>query len=96
MLSVLGPMHIRQDHVTKTGARITWDHAPACYERTEMWINYRNKAGKLIKKSLHKDAVYEDLTGLEPGTNYTIQLITQYGTVMSEPVNFNLVTGNYG
>ena len=85
-------MHIRSDRVTKTGARITWDHAPACYERTEMWINYRNKAGNLIKKSLHKDAVYEDILGLEPGTNYTIQLISQYADVMSEPVNFILVT----
>ncbi|XP_041370900.1 uncharacterized protein LOC121384535 [Gigantopelta aegis] len=85
-------MHIRNESITTTGARIRWDHAPACYKRTEMWINYRNKDGKLIKKSLHKDAVYEDIIGLEPGTNYTIQLITQYGKIMSEPVNFNLVT----
>ncbi|XP_041368825.1 uncharacterized protein LOC121383106 isoform X2 [Gigantopelta aegis] len=90
--SFLGPMRIRNESVTQTGARIRWDHAPACYKRTEMWINYKNKDGKLIKKSLHKNAVYEDIIGLEPGTNYTIQLITQYAEVMSEPVNFLLVT----
>ena len=88
-------MHIRSDKVTKTGAQITWDHAPACYKRTEMWINYRNKAGKLIKKSLHKDAVYENLIGLEPGTKYTIELISQYGDIMSEPTKFILETGKY-
>ncbi|XP_041368511.1 uncharacterized protein LOC121382895 [Gigantopelta aegis] len=88
----LGPMNVRNERVTQTGARITWDHSPACYERTEMWINYKNKDSKLIKKKLHKDAVYEDMTGLEPGTNYTMQLISQYGDIMSEPVNFILVT----
>ncbi|XP_041371213.1 uncharacterized protein LOC121384744 [Gigantopelta aegis] len=88
----LGPMHVRNENLTTTGARIRWDHAPACYERTEMWINYRNKGGKLIKKKLHKDAVYEDLTGLKPGTTYTIQLISQHGNIMSEPVDFVLVT----
>ena len=88
-------MHIRNESVSQTGARIRWDHAPACYERTEMWINYRNKDGKLIKKKLHKDAEYEDLLGLEPGTNYTVQLISQYGEVMSEPVNFKLVTRKF-
>ncbi|XP_041368515.1 uncharacterized protein LOC121382899 [Gigantopelta aegis] len=88
----LGPMHIRNESLTTTGVRIAWDHAPACYERTEMWINYRNKDGKLIKKKLHKDAVYEDLTGLKPGTTYTIQLISQYGDIMSEPVDFVIVT----
>ncbi|XP_041368514.1 uncharacterized protein LOC121382898 [Gigantopelta aegis] len=88
----LGPMHIRNESVTTTGVRITWDHSPACHERTEMWINYRNTDGKLIKKKLHKDAVSEDMIGLKPGTKYTIQLISQYGDIMSEPLNITLTT----
>lgn len=82
-------MNVRVTKKLDTGVRLEWDQSPSCYERVEILIDLGN--GHIIK--IHKNSVSYDLVGLNPEQNYTIALMTAYGTQRSDPVKISFLTG---
>ncbi|XP_067649879.1 uncharacterized protein [Haliotis asinina] len=81
----LAPVNVTVTSKDTNQVTLAWKHAPSCYQRTEMWISYEAN-GRTEMTLLHKTATTHTLVGLQPGTSYTIVVISQYVDYMSTAV----------
>lgn len=80
-----GLENVKTERVRDTTVRVTWDHAPSCYERTAILVSYEWDSGASDPVKVFKDAKSHDITGLEPGTKYRVSVTAEYGDIKSVP-----------
>ena len=75
------PQNVTVKSITTDSITVTWSFPPSCFARTALWVIVNEE-----KRAVHKDALEFAVTGLEPGTSYTIYMVTEYeGNVHSDP-----------
>ncbi|KAK7497824.1 hypothetical protein BaRGS_00010958 [Batillaria attramentaria] len=82
------PQNVRSESITTNGVSLMWTHPPSCFRRTAIWVTVTDDDGNEFKRKVHTEATQFDLTGLEPGTQYTAHLTTNYDGQMSESQSF--------
>ncbi|XP_067649880.1 uncharacterized protein [Haliotis asinina] len=91
----LAPVNVTVTSKDTNQVTLAWKHALSCYQRTEMWISYEAN-GRTEMTLLHKAATTHTLVGLQPGTAYTIVVISQYVDYKSRAVPLTVKTVSDG
>ncbi|XP_048244011.1 uncharacterized protein LOC124122676 isoform X1 [Haliotis rufescens] len=89
-----GLENVKTERVRDTTVRVTWDHAPSCYERTAILVSYEWDSGASDPVQVFKDAKSYDIVGLEPGTKYRVSVTAEYGDIKSVPKSSYFTTSD--
>ncbi|XP_076438828.1 uncharacterized protein LOC143277811 [Babylonia areolata] len=82
------PQNITVTEITKDSVTLTWSYPPSCFPRTAVWVIVNGE-----RRPVHKDATKFSVTGLEPGTSYTISMVTDFtGDVRSDKASVQFFT----
>ncbi|XP_070174941.1 uncharacterized protein [Littorina saxatilis] len=82
------PQNVTAKGMTSESCTVTWSFPPACFDRTALWVIVNGR-----KIAVHKDATEFRVTDLEPGTEYTLYMVTDYvGDEQSDRVPFKCIT----
>ncbi|XP_007525269.1 tenascin-R [Erinaceus europaeus] len=85
--------HLHFSHVTSSSVNITWsDPSPPA---NRLLLNYspRDAEKEMVEVSLDATKRHAVLTGLQPATEYIVNLVAVHGAVTSEPIVGSITTG---
>ncbi|XP_070177847.1 uncharacterized protein [Littorina saxatilis] len=82
------PQNVTAKGLTSESCTVTWSFPPSCFDRTALWVIVNGR-----KMAVHKDATEFSVTDLEPETQYTLYMVTDYvGDEQSDRVPFKCIT----
>ena len=87
-----GITNLRIVEKTSTRIRLEWDVLPSCYTQTGFSLIYRSSSGVTTTYAVPPNAKSFTLDGLDPNTNYTIEVFTEYGASSSELMSISTIT----
>ncbi|KAJ8314807.1 hypothetical protein KUTeg_006957 [Tegillarca granosa] len=86
------PKNIKIVKSSSKGTQLEWTQAPSCYERTKIQIVCKSVAGDVRTIDILHSATSHDIFGLNPETNYTIELYNVYDDQKSDPQKITFIT----
>ncbi|XP_009274133.1 PREDICTED: tenascin-N [Aptenodytes forsteri] len=84
------PKNLVTDQVTEDSATVSWDSVQAPIDR--YMVSYTSAVGDTKEIEVGKNKSITTLTGLKPGTKYTIRLWTELGSKQSKRASTDMLT----
>ncbi|XP_070354088.1 tenascin-R isoform X2 [Equus asinus] len=85
--------HLHFSHVTSSSVNITWSDPSPPADRLILNYNPRDEEEEMMEVSLDATKRHAVLMGLQPATEYIVNLVAVHGTVTSEPIVGSITTG---
>ncbi|XP_032947942.1 tenascin-R isoform X3 [Rhinolophus ferrumequinum] len=85
--------HLHFSHVTSSSVNITWSDPSPPADRLILNYSPRDKEEEMMEVSLDATKRHAVLMGLQPATEYIVNLVAVHGTVTSEPIVGSITTG---
>ncbi|KAF3823395.1 hypothetical protein GH733_010831 [Mirounga leonina] len=85
--------HLHFSHVTSSSVNITWSDPSPPADRLILNYSPRDKEEEMTEVSLDATKRHTVLMGLQPATEYIVNLVAVHGTVTSEPIVGSITTG---
>ncbi|XP_066117302.1 tenascin-R isoform X2 [Saccopteryx bilineata] len=85
--------HLHFSHVTSSSVNITWSDPSPPADRLLLNYSPREKEEETMEVSLDATKRHAVLMGLQPATEYIVNLVAVHGTVTSEPIVGSITTG---
>uniref|UniRef100_A0A8C5K474 Tenascin-R n=2 Tax=Jaculus jaculus TaxID=51337 RepID=A0A8C5K474_JACJA len=85
--------HLHFSHVTSSSVNITWSDPSPPADRLILNYSPRDEEEEIIEVSLDATKRHAVLMGLQPATEYIVNLVAVHGTVTSEPIVGSITTG---
>ncbi|XP_001373512.1 tenascin-R isoform X1 [Monodelphis domestica] len=85
--------HLHFSHVTSSSVNITWSDPSPPADRLILNYNPRDKEEESLEVSLDATKRHAILIGLQPATEYIVNLVAVHGMVTSEPIVGSITTG---
>ncbi|KAJ8310213.1 hypothetical protein KUTeg_012078 [Tegillarca granosa] len=86
------PKDIKIVQSSSKGTQLKWTQSPSCYERTKIQIVCKSVSGDVRTIDVLHSATSHDIFGLNPETNYTIELYNVYNDQKSDPQKITFIT----
>lgn len=88
--------HLHFSHVTSSSVNITWSDPSPPADRLILNYSPRDAEEEMTEVSLDATKRHAVLMGLQPATEYIVNLVAVHGTVTSEPIVGSITTGEAG
>lgn len=88
--------HLHFSHVTSSSVNITWSDPSPPADRLILNYSPRDEEDEMTEVSLDATKRHAVLMGLQPATEYIVNLVAVHGTVTSEPIVGSITTGEAG
>lgn len=88
--------HLHFSHVTSSSVNITWSDPSPPADRLILNYSPRDEEEEMTEVSLDATKRHTVLMGLQPATEYIVNLVAVHGTVTSEPIVGSITTGEAG
>lgn len=88
--------HLHFSHVTSSSVNITWSDPSPPADRLILNYSPRDEEEEMTEVSLDATKRHTVLMGLQPATEYIVNLVAVHGTVTSEPIVGSITTGEGG
>lgn len=88
--------HLHFSHVTSSSVNITWSDPSPPADRLILNYSPRDEEEEMMEVSLDATKRHAVLLGLQPATEYIVNLVAVHGTVTSEPIVGSITTGEAG
>lgn len=88
--------HLHFSHVTSSSVNITWSDPSPPADRLLLNYSPRDEEDEMTEVSLDATKRHAVLMGLQPATEYIVNLVAVHGTVTSEPIVGSITTGEAG
>lgn len=88
--------HLHFSHVTSSSVNITWSDPSPPADRLILNYSPRDEEEEMMEVSLDATKRHAVLMGLQPATEYIVNLVAVHGTVTSEPIVGSITTGGAG
>ncbi|XP_040302651.1 tenascin-R [Lynx rufus] len=85
--------HLHFSHVTSSSVNITWSDPSPPADRLILNYSPRDEEEEMTEISLEATKRHTVLMGLQPATEYIVNLVAVHGTVTSEPIVGSITTG---
>uniref|UniRef100_A0A7N9DFB6 Tenascin-R n=1 Tax=Macaca fascicularis TaxID=9541 RepID=A0A7N9DFB6_MACFA len=85
--------HLHFSHVTSSSVNITWSDPSPPADRLILNYSPRDEEEEMTEVSLDATKRHAVLMGLQPATEYIVNLVAVHGTVTSEPIVGSITTG---
>ncbi|XP_036773984.2 tenascin-R isoform X4 [Manis pentadactyla] len=85
--------HLHFSHVTSSSVNITWSDPSPPADRLIVNYSPRDEEEEMMEVSLDATKRHVVLMGLQPATEYIVNLVAVHGTVTSEPIVGSITTG---
>ncbi|XP_058922096.1 tenascin-R isoform X1 [Kogia breviceps] len=85
--------HLHFSHVTSSSVNITWSDPSPPADRLILNYSPRDEEEEMMEVSLDATKRHAVLMGLQPATEYIVNLVAVHGTVTSEPIMGSITTG---
>ncbi|XP_069890517.1 tenascin-R isoform X3 [Dipodomys merriami] len=85
--------HLHFSHVTSSSVNITWSDPSPPADRLILNYSPRDEEEEMMEVSLDATKRHTVLMGLQPATEYIVNLVAVHGTVTSEPIVGSITTG---
>ncbi|XP_005071389.1 tenascin-R isoform X1 [Mesocricetus auratus] len=85
--------HLHFSHVTSSSVNITWSDPSPPADRLILNYNPRDDEEEMMEVLLDATKRHAVLLGLQPATEYIVNLVAVHGTVTSEPIVGSITTG---
>ncbi|XP_047377277.1 tenascin-R isoform X2 [Sciurus carolinensis] len=85
--------HLHFSHVTSSSVNITWSDPSPPADRLILNYSPRDEEEEMMEVSLDATKRHAVLKGLQPATEYIVNLVAVHGTVTSEPIVGSITTG---
>ncbi|XP_006496808.1 tenascin-R isoform X2 [Mus musculus] len=85
--------HLHFSHVTSSSVNITWSDPSPPADRLILNYSPRDKEEDMLEVLLDATKRHAVLMGLQPATEYIVNLVAVHGTVTSEPIVGSITTG---
>uniref|UniRef100_A0A4W2D2Q8 Tenascin-R n=1 Tax=Bos indicus x Bos taurus TaxID=30522 RepID=A0A4W2D2Q8_BOBOX len=85
--------HLHFSHVTSSSVNITWSDPSPPADRLILNYSPRDEEEEMMEVSLDATKRHAVLMGLQPATEYIVNLVAVHGTVSSEPIVGSITTG---
>lgn len=85
--------HLHFSHVTSSSVNITWSDPSPPADRLILNYSPRDEEEETMEVSLDATKRHAVLMGLQPATEYIVNLVAVHGTVTSEPIMGSITTG---
>ncbi|XP_048212857.1 tenascin-R isoform X2 [Perognathus longimembris pacificus] len=85
--------HLHFSHVTSSSVNITWSDPSPPADRLILNYSPRDEEEDMMEVSLDATKRHTVLMGLQPATEYIVNLVAVHGTVTSEPIVGSITTG---
>ncbi|XP_004626838.1 tenascin-R isoform X1 [Octodon degus] len=85
--------HLHFSHVTSSSVNITWSDPSPPADRLILNYSPQDEEEEMMEVSLDATKRHFVLMGLQPATEYIINLVAVHGTVTSEPIMGSITTG---
>ncbi|KAB0342921.1 hypothetical protein FD754_019847 [Muntiacus muntjak] len=85
--------HLHFSHVTSSSVNITWSDPSPPADRLILNYSPRDEEEEMMEVSLDATKRHAVLMGLQPATEYIVNLVAVHGTVTSEPIVGSITTG---
>uniref|UniRef100_G3UFU0 Tenascin R n=1 Tax=Loxodonta africana TaxID=9785 RepID=G3UFU0_LOXAF len=85
--------HLHFSHVTSSSVNITWSDPSPPADRLILNYSPRDEEEEMLEVSLDATKRHAVLMGLQPATEYIVNLMAVHGTVTSEPIVGSITTG---
>ncbi|XP_077011874.1 tenascin-R isoform X2 [Tamandua tetradactyla] len=85
--------HLHFSHVTSSSVNITWSDPSPPADRLILNYSPRDQEEETLEVSLDATKRHAVLMGLQPATEYIVNLVAVHGTVTSEPIVGSITTG---
>ncbi|KAK2496183.1 hypothetical protein MC885_003829 [Smutsia gigantea] len=85
--------HLHFSHVTSSSVNITWSDPSPPADRLIVNYSPRDEEEEMVEVSLDATKRHVVLMGLQPATEYIVNLVAVHGTVTSEPIVGSITTG---
>ncbi|KAM4861562.1 tenascin-R isoform 2-T2 [Thomomys bottae] len=85
--------HLHFSHVTSSSVNITWSDPSPPADRLILNYSPRDEEEEMMEVSLDATKRHTVLIGLQPATEYIVNLVAVHGTVTSEPIVGSITTG---
>lgn len=85
--------HLHFSHVTSSSVNITWSDPSPPADRLILNYSPRDAEEEMMEVSLDATKRHAVLMGLQPATEYIVNLVAVHGTVTSEPIVGSITTG---
>ncbi|XP_034522648.1 tenascin-R isoform X2 [Ailuropoda melanoleuca] len=85
--------HLHFSHVTSSSVNITWSDPSPPADRLILNYSPRDEEEEMTEVSLDATKRHTVLMGLQPATEYIVNLVAVHGTVTSEPIVGSITTG---
>lgn len=85
--------HLHFSHVTSSSVNITWSDPSPPADRLILNYNPRDDEEDTMEVLLDATKRHAVLMGLQPATEYIVNLVAVHGTVTSEPIVGSITTG---
>lgn len=85
--------HLHFSHVTSSSVNITWSDPSPPADRLILNYSPRDEEEAMMEVSLDATKRHAVLMGLQPATEYIVNLVAVHGTVTSEPIVGSITTG---
>lgn len=88
--------HLHFSHVTSSSVNITWSDPSPPADRLILNYSPRDEEEDMLEVLLDATKRHAVLMGLQPATEYIVNLVAVHGTVTSEPIVGSITTGEAG
>lgn len=88
--------HLHFSHVTSSSVNITWSDPSPPADRLILNYSPRDEEEEMMEVLLDATKRHAVLMGLQPATEYIVNLVAVHGTVTSEPIVGSITTGEAG
>lgn len=85
--------HLHFSHVTSSSVNITWSDPSPPADRLILNYSPRDDEEDMMEVLLDSTKRHAVLMGLQPATEYIVNLVAVHGTVTSEPIVGSITTG---
>ncbi|XP_076797562.1 tenascin-R isoform X2 [Arvicanthis niloticus] len=85
--------HLHFSHVTSSSVNITWSDPSPPADRLILNYSPRDEEEEMMEVLLDATKRHAVLMGLQPATEYIVNLVAVHGTVTSEPIVGSITTG---
>lgn len=85
--------HLHFSHVTSSSVNITWSDPSPPADRLILNYSPRDDEEGMMEVLLDSTKRHAVLMGLQPATEYIVNLVAVHGTVTSEPIVGSITTG---
>nr|4LPU_A Chain A, TENCON variant P40AR2-32R2 [synthetic construct]4LPU_B Chain B, TENCON variant P40AR2-32R2 [synthetic construct] len=89
------PKNLVVSEVTEDSLRLSWDSPPNWYDSFLIQYQESEKVGEAINLTVPGSERSYDLTGLKPGTEYTVSIYGVYYVALSNPLSAEFTTGGH-